>query len=343
MQGNFLIAVLHHKIRSTAANAGGFAATVAAGKHQQQYQASNFADHCFIIPRLMSADSVASPSRDNSPRVSVIIPARNEEACLAKCLASLVGQQGISCEILLVNDHSTDRTREIAASFAAVRVIDAPPLPAGWSGKSNACWTGAQAARGQWLLFTDADTVHNSGSLARSVAEAEEHGAALLSYSPRQEVHGFWQRALMPVVFAELRRVYPPKDVSGPASPIAAANGQYLLIRRDVYFQVGGHAAIAQTLLEDVALARAVKQLGHLIRFRYGGDAVSTRMYRSFAEMWSGWTKNLAVLFPSARMLAFRRLAEFATAAAGVALLAAGLLLSDYRLAVVGGAVAVPT
>ncbi len=291
----------------------------------------------------MSADSVASPSRDNPRRVSIIVPARNEEACVGKCLASLVGQEGISHEILVVNDHSTDRTREVAASFAGVRLIDAVPLPAGWSGKSNACWTGAQAASGEWLLFTDADTTHVEGSLACAVKEAEEHGAALLSYSPRQEVHGFWQRALMPVVFAELRRVYPPKDVSGPASPIAAANGQYLLIRRDVYFQIGGHAAIAQTLLEDVALARAVKQSGHVIRFRYGGDAVSARMYRSFGEMWNGWTKNLAVLFPSARRLAGRRLAEFATAAAGVALVAAGLLLSDYRLAVVGGVLAVPT
>lgn len=291
----------------------------------------------------MSADSVASPSRDNPPRVSIIVPARNEEACVGKCLASLLRQQGISREILVINDHSTDRTREVAASFAGVRLIDARPLPAGWSGKSNACWTGAQAACGAWLLFTDADTTHVEGSLARAVTEAEEHDAALLSYSPRQEVHGFWQRALMPVVFAELRRVYPPKDVSGPASPIAAANGQYLLIRRDVYFQIGGHAAIAQTLLEDVALARAVKQSGHVIRFRYGGDAVSARMYRSFGEMWNGWTKNLAVLFPSARRLAGRRLAEFATAAAGVALVAAGLLLSDYRLAVVGGVLAVPT
>jgi hypothetical protein len=239
--------------------------------------------------------------------VSVIVPARNEEACLGACLQSLLAQNdNVAFEIIVVDDHSTDRTRDIALSFASpqVRVIEASPLPAGWTGKNNAVTAGAQAARGQWLLFTDADTVHLPGSLTRSLEEANRQGAALLSYSPQQIVKSFWERAVMPVIFAELAANFRPSHVSDPNSPAAAANGQYILITREAYDAVGGHAAISGNLLEDVALARAVKRSGRKIFFRYGGDAVRTRMYRSFAQLREGWTKNLALLFPSPSRLA---------------------------------------
>ena len=262
-----------------------------------------------------------------NPLVSIIVPARNEETSLAACLESLLPQTGISFEIIVVNDASTDRTAEIARSFPAVRVLDAPPLPPGWTGKNNAVAAGAKNAVGPWLLFTDADTVHLPGSLAKAVTEAEEHGAALLSYSPAQEIHGFWQKCLMPVIFAELAATFRPKDVSNPASPAAAANGQYLLIIREAYEAVGGHAAIAGNILEDVALARAVKSSGRKIFFRYGGDAVRTRMYRTFEQMLEGWTKNLALLFPHPIRLAALRLAQFVLSIAGVV---AGIVLLTH-------------
>ncbi len=254
----------------------------------------------------------------------MVIPARNEAASLGACLQSIVAQQGIAFEVVVVDDQSTDATGEIARSFPGVRVIESAGLPAGWIGKNHAVWLGAQSAKGKWLLFTDADTVHLSGSLRRSVDEAKEFGADLLSYSPKQEVHGFWERALMPVIFAELTRTYRTVDVNDPRSRVAAANGQYLLIRRTVYDWVGGHQAIAGVLLEDVELAKRVKQSGRIIRFRYGGDAVRTRMYRSFAQMWEGWTKNLAVLFPHPVRLAIIRSIEFL-------LIALGVLLSKRR------------
>ncbi len=238
------------------------------------------------------------------PQVSIIVPARNEEASLADCLQSLVTQTGINFEITVVDDHSTDRTRAIAESFPGVRVIPAGPLPAGWTGKNNAVTTGARYARGQWLLFTDADTVHLPGSLARALKEAQENGVELLSYSPEQIAVTFWEMATLPVVFAELARQYSPSKVSDPASPIAAANGQYILIRRETYDAVGGHAAIASDILEDVALARAVKTSGRRIRFRYAADAVRTRMYRNYRQLRDGWTKNLALLFPNPGRLA---------------------------------------
>ena len=257
----------------------------------------------------------------SNPVVSVIVPARNEEGCLAPCLESLVAQTGIDFEVIVVDDDSTDRTGEIARSFADVIVVSAPPLPESWTGKNNAMSAGAKLAKGKWLLFTDADTVHKPGSLARAVAEAEKHGAALLSYSPEQEVHTFWEKAVMPVIFAELAATYPPRKVNDPASPIAAANGQYLMISREAYDAVGGHTKIASDLLEDVAMARLVKSSGRRIFFRYGGDAVRTRMYRSWSQMKEGWTKNLALLFKQPTKVAQERISEFIFPALGLYML----------------------
>jgi glycosyltransferase involved in cell wall biosynthesis len=275
------------------------------------------------------------------PTVSVVVPARNEEAGLGACLGSLVPQTGISFEIIVVDDGSTDRTREIAQSFPAVRVVDAGPLPPGWSGKNNALVAGAKQARGEWLLFTDADTVHRAGSLARSVTEARQQKAALLSYSPEQEVRGFWEKSVMPVIFAELASSYRPSEVSDPASAAAAANGQYILVSREAYDAVGEHAAVATSLLEDVALARAVKGSGRRIFFRYGGDAVRTRMYRSFAQLKEGWTKNLVLLFASPVQLAVLRLTEFVLIVGSIAIAVATGLRGKWHPALMAAIVAV--
>jgi glycosyltransferase involved in cell wall biosynthesis len=256
--------------------------------------------------------------------LSILLPVRNEERSLAVCLESLIRQsdQGFALsqqwELIIVNDDSTDRTREIAAEAAAkypgVTLLDAPPLDlgshGGFTGKTNACWAGAQIARGRNLLFTDADTVHEPGDLSRSLREMEKHKAALLSYSPRQIVTGFWQHALMPLVFSELASVYPPKQVSDPARRLAAANGQFLLVERDAYFSVGGHRAVGTAVLEDVALARNIKRGPRVIRFRYAPEALSTRMYRTTSEMIEGWTKNLALLLPRPVSLALWRILD---------------------------------
>jgi glycosyltransferase involved in cell wall biosynthesis len=243
-------------------------------------------------------------------RLSVIVPARNEEDVLRPCLESLLAQAeagfdlGADWELLLVDDGSTDQTRSIALSLPHVTVLDPAPLQPGWTGKANAVWTAARQSRGDWLLFTDADTVHEAGDLQRALHEAEHGQVAMLSYSPRQVVTGFWQRALMPLIFSELSFAYPPAKVSDPSSRVAAANGQFLLVQRAAYFQVGGHSAAPGSLLEDVDLASLLKRRKYPIRFRYAPDALSTRMYRSFGAMFEGWTKNLARLFGMPVMMA---------------------------------------
>ena len=266
------------------------------------------------------APVAAEPHQSRLPRVSVIVPARNEEASLGTCLRSLLSQADVDLEIIVVDDQSTDSTRRLAESFAGVKVISTGDLPPGWSGKCNAVWTGTKLARGEWLLFTDADTVHLPGSLSRSLQEARREQAALLSYSPEQEVRGLLQWMVMPAIFAELAATYPPREVCDPASPIAAANGQYLLISRAAYDAVGGHQQVASSLLEDLELARLVKASGNRIRLRHGQGMVRTRMYRDTRSLVEGWTKNLALLFPQTVGLALRRLAEFAATVAGLAI-----------------------
>src|SRR5271157_1777956 len=245
--------------------------------------------------------------------LTVIVPARNEEECLADCLQSLVSQSeevfklGRDWELMVVDDHSADRTAEIARGFAGVTVLEAGKLEEGWTGKNNALWTAAKRARGRWLLFTDADTLHEPGNLHRALHEAARHKVGVLSYSPRQRVSGLAQRSLMPLVFCELAIAYPPAKVSDPAERIAAANGQFLLVEREAYRRLGGHAAVSEKVLEDVELAFLAKRRSVGLRFRYADDAVSTRMYRSTAAMIEGWTKNLALLFDNALALAVWR------------------------------------
>ena len=237
-----------------------------------------------------------SQSSTNSGRVSAIVPARNEEAVIAACVESLAAQKEIE-EVLVVNDQSSDCTAEIVRTLSSkypnVRLIEATELPPGWVGKNNAVWIGAREARGEWLLFTDADAVHAPDSAAKALAIARESGAVLVSFSPEQAMETWYQKAVIPYVFTRLDRRFRFAEVNDPAKPAAAANGQFILIRRDAYDAIGGHASIAADVLEDVALAKRVKTAGYPIWFGSGKGIVRVRMYRSFSAMWEGWKKNL--------------------------------------------------
>jgi glycosyltransferase involved in cell wall biosynthesis len=230
------------------------------------------------------------------PVVSAIVPARNEEASIAAAVESLASQPEIT-EIIVVNDQSTDGTAaelaRLAARIPQLRVISIDALPDGWVGKNYAVSVGAAQAAGEWLLVTDADGVHLPGSTARALADAAANGAGLVSYSPEQETLTWWERTLIPFVYTRLAHRFSYDDVNNPESPAAAASGQYLMIHRDAYARIGGYAAVAGEVLEDVALARLAKQAGIRIHFASGSGIMRVRMYRTFGAMWQGWTKNL--------------------------------------------------
>ena len=237
---------------------------------------------------------------DNHPTcISAIIPARDEEAVIAACVESLAGQAEIA-EILVVNDESKDRTaeiiRELMARYSKVRLLETAGLPTGWVGKNRAVWLGAREAKGNWLLFTDADAVHAPDSASKALTIASEQNAALVSFSPEQVMGTWYEKALIPYVYCRLSSHYRFSEVNDPKKTAAAANGQFLMIRRDAYDGAGGHAGVAAEVLDDVVLARHVKEAGYRIWFGSGVGIVRVRMYRSFRAMWEGWKKNLYLL-----------------------------------------------
>jgi glycosyltransferase involved in cell wall biosynthesis len=237
-----------------------------------------------------------SDSPQNPVHVTAIVPARNEEAVISSCIESLAVQAQID-EILVVNDQSTDATPSIVEKLThqipKLRLLETQQLPPGWVGKNNAVWLGAREAHGDWLLFTDADAVHGPDSADKALAIASQESAVLVSFSPEQIMETWFEKSLIPYVYCRLGSKFNFDDVNDPSKPAAAANGQFLLIRKDVYQAVGGHASVAGDVLEDVALAKRVKGAGYRIWFGSGKGIVRVRMYRSFAAMWEGWKKNL--------------------------------------------------
>ncbi|HWA94436.1 MAG TPA: glycosyltransferase family 2 protein [Terracidiphilus sp.] len=257
------------------------------------------------------------PEPDQLMELTVIVPARNEEDCIGNCLKSLVAQSedvfklGQDWELLVVNDGSTDRTKEVAQGFEGVIVLDAPKLEPGWTGKCNAVWTAARRAKGKWLLFTDADTIHEPGNLHRAMHEASRNKLGILSYSAKQLTTGWVQRTIMPLIFSELAMTYPYEKVSDPKERVAAANGQFLLVEREAYRKIGGHKSVHDRVLEDVELAMLAKKRKLGLRLRYAEEEISTHMYRTTGAMIEGWTKNLALLFGNPLALAAWRALDF--------------------------------
>jgi glycosyltransferase involved in cell wall biosynthesis len=253
-------------------------------------------------------EPVAAPPSDI---VTAIVPARNEEAVIAACIESLARQPEIG-QILVVNDQSLDRTADIVRNamkeIPILRLLETNGLPDGWVGKNHALWVGVQEATSPWLLFADADSTHTSNSVSRALQIAREQQAALVSFSPEQISHNWYEKALIPFVYLRLAKKFSYDRVNDPASPIAAANGQFLLIRRGVYDAIGGHRGVAGEVLEDVAIALRVKQAGHRIWFGSGKGLVHTRMYTSFRAMWEGWKKNLYRLMGGTPWAAFREI-----------------------------------
>lgn len=239
---------------------------------------------------------MALPEGEN-PAVSVIVPVRNEERNIRRLLESLLRQE--TAEIVIVNDGSTDRTAQIVAELMSripqLRLIDAPALPKGWTGKNHACLTGYQNARGEVLAFIDADVALTPGAVRQIAARLKAAGLGLVSAAPAQEIVGAGERLLLPGLFMSVVATLDFRAVNNPASKAALANGQVLFFSREAYEQIGTHRAVADVVGEDAALAVLVKNAGRKSYFFYDdGHLATVRMYRSFAECWSGFKKNLS-------------------------------------------------
>jgi glycosyltransferase involved in cell wall biosynthesis len=242
----------------------------------------------------------ASASTPAGLRVTAIVPARDEERVIAACVRALARQPEV-VEIFVVNDQSTDGTADIVRGLAReiprVTLLETHEVPPGWVGKNNAVWVGAKQAHGAWLLFTDADAeLVSAAAVLGALKIAQEAEAALVSFSPEQLTGTWYEKSLIPFVYCRLAKHFSFAEVNNPASSAAAANGQFLMIRRDAYDAIGGHASVASEILEDVELAKRAKSAGYKIWFGSGKGVVRARMYRSFDAMWEGWKKNLFLL-----------------------------------------------
>jgi chlorobactene glucosyltransferase len=227
-----------------------------------------------------------------------IIPARDEESTIGACLDGARGQVYPDLQILVVDDGSRARTSAIVRAHAAsdrrVQLVEGAPLPPGWVGKSWALHQGTLAARGEWLLFLDADTHLLPGGVAGAVADAERRGAQMLSAFTGQDLVTTWERIVQPAVFGALAEAVPITFVNDPRLPrLALANGPFVLIQRRAYQTIGGHAAIRGQIADDSLLAGRAKRLGLRYWLGDGRELARTRMYRTPAGLWEGWTKNL--------------------------------------------------
>jgi chlorobactene glucosyltransferase len=254
------------------------------------------------LPRSLPApEQAGSLLPDPAPFVSVVIPARNEARNIVRVLASVVASRYPRFEVIVVNDQSEDETGALARTVgrgAAERteVVDGRPLPAGWLGKPWTCAQGASLARGELILFTDADTVHAPDLLARAVAGLHQDRADLLTILGRQLMESFWERLVQPSVFVMMAVRFPDATRPLPAKRwrSAIANGQYLLFRRSFYDALGGHDAVHHEVVEDLRLAQIVVQRGGQLSIRRAEEALATRMYAGLGELIGGWSKNIA-------------------------------------------------
>lgn len=231
------------------------------------------------------------------PAVSVLIPARNEERSIHESVAAALGSEGVELEVVVLDDHSEDRTAEIVAGMAAqdprVRVEAAPPLPAGWCGKQHACHALARLARSPILVFLDADVRLAPDGLARSVAFLEQSGAGLASGFPRQETVTFLERLLLPLIHFVLLGFLPIARMRrSPHSSYGAGCGQLFVTRREDYDRAGGHAAIRASLHDGIALPRAFRRAGIATDLFDATDVAVCRMYQNAGEVWRGLAKN---------------------------------------------------
>jgi len=241
----------------------------------------------FVLPEKLSS---------RSPLVSVLIPARDEEKNIGRCLRSLIRQDYVNIEILVLDDNSSDKTGDIISKWSEkdkrIRLIRGKPLIPGWKGKSYACHQLSREARGEYLIFTDADTLHFPDSISSSLAALETNGMDVISVFPRQIMVSIHERMVVIFINIALLALLPLFLVKKIKSPrLSIANGQFFLFKKKVYGQIGGHRSISKDIVEDVALSRQVKKCGFRFMVFDGRKNIHCRMYEGFGQVVSGFSK----------------------------------------------------
>ena len=251
-----------------------------------------------LLPRL---DRATLPPLDSAPHISVIIPARDEEANIGACLGSLLAQDypDDRLHVLVVDDHSADHTAAIVEGLARthprIALIRSPPLPPRWIGKAHACAIGARAAvpESEWLCFIDADVTASPHALSSAWQAAVWRHLDLLSLMPRQELKSVAERLILPCGLILLSFLQDLRQSQARSGRKVSATGQFMLVRRAAYEAVGGHTAVCTAICEDLEFARRLKQSGHAVLLMGGDKMLATRMYTGWGTLWPGLAKNL--------------------------------------------------
>ncbi|MBX9693316.1 MAG: glycosyltransferase family 2 protein [Cyanobacteria bacterium] len=237
------------------------------------------------------------------PLVSVLVPARNEETKIGRCIESLLAQDYPNVEIIIIDDRSTDSTGDIIASYARkdsrIKFVQGKDAPPGWIGKCNALAHAVGYASGEWYVFTDADTYHHPNSVRDGVSFGIENKNDLLSFIPMQELGSFPEQLIMPLLLSSFLLGDPFHTVNDPGAKRAYAYGQYIICRASSYHAAGGHQSVRDEIVEDHAIARVFKEKGYRVAVADGKTLYSVRMYTDLKSLWQGWTKNLYSLIDS--------------------------------------------
>ncbi len=254
---------------------------------------------CLLAQRRIQWLSPSSANLHRTEKISVIIPARDEERDITSCLRSVLSQEGVDLEVIVVNDHSTDRTGaiidDIARTDSRVRVFHNPPLIPGWLGKCNAMQFGAASATGEYLLFSDADIIHRPHCFSTVLNLLELDGYDFISLFPHFDNFTFWENVNLPIYLFGIAKILAEPGPEDPGNPKALATGALMLVRKRTFKEVRGFHEVKGEMLDDVGLARVLKSRGFRVGYRLAPKCARARLFKTNHEAFWGTTKNILV------------------------------------------------
>ncbi len=263
-----------------------------------------------VVANLLFSPVLKKQNQQGSPKVSLLIPARNEEKNISNLLNDIGGLTYPNIEVLVFDDESTDRTREVVNAFSMkdnrIRLLESPGLPEGWLGKNNACHVLAKNAGGDYFLFLDSDVRLKPGILESALAQMQKHHLKLLSIFPKQIMKTTGERMIVPLMNSILLSLLPLILTRTSQRPsLAAANGQFMLFERKTYLQIQPHKRVKNLLVEDILIARLYKTQMLKMQCMTGNETISCRMYQGYHDAMKGLTRSVAEFFGGSHLAAF--------------------------------------